>query len=56
MSYFIYTDLIGSLLEPKFVDPGSTLIHVGDPYAPTWFKVDPGSTSLGSSKLLIKSV
>jgi len=25
-------------------------------FAPTWIKVDPGSTSLGSSKLLIKSV
>jgi len=25
-------------------------------YAPTYIKVDPGSTSLGSSKLLIKSV
>jgi len=29
MSYFIYTDLIRSLLDPRFVDPGSTLIHVG---------------------------
>jgi len=28
-SYFIYTDLISSLLDPKLVDPGSTLIHVG---------------------------
>jgi len=25
-------------------------------YAPTWIKADPGSTSLGSTKLLIKSV
>jgi len=25
-------------------------------YAPTWIKVDPGSTSLGSSELLIKSI
>jgi len=29
MSYFIYTDLISSLLDPKPVDPGSTLIYVG---------------------------
>jgi len=26
--YFIYIDLISSLLDPKFVDPGSTLIRV----------------------------
>jgi len=25
MSYFIYTDLISSLLDPRLVDPGSTL-------------------------------
>jgi len=29
MSYFTYTDLISSSLDPKLVDPGSTLIHVG---------------------------
>jgi len=29
MSYFIYTDLISSFLDPRLVDPGSTLIHVG---------------------------
>jgi len=29
MPYFIYTDLISSLLAPRLVDPGSTLIHVG---------------------------
>jgi len=29
MSYFIFTDLIRSLLDPRFVDPGSTLIYVG---------------------------
>jgi len=29
MPYFIYTDIISSLLDPKLVDPGSTLIHVG---------------------------
>jgi len=28
MSCFTYTDLISSLLDPKLVDPGSTLIHV----------------------------
>jgi len=28
MSYFIYTDLISSLLDPKLVDPGSTLVHM----------------------------
>jgi len=28
MSYFIHTDLISSLLDPRLVDPGSTLIHV----------------------------
>jgi len=33
MSYFIYTDLISSLLDPKLVDPGSTLIHI-DAYGP----------------------
>jgi len=25
--YLIYTDLISSLLDPKLVDPGSTLVH-----------------------------
>jgi len=29
MSYFIYTDLISSLLDPRLVYPGSTLIYVG---------------------------
>jgi len=29
MSYFIYTDLISSLLDPRLVDPGSILIYVG---------------------------
>jgi len=29
MSYFIYTDLICSLLDPRVVDPVSTLIHIG---------------------------
>jgi len=29
MPYFIYTDLISNLLDPRLVDPGSTLIHVG---------------------------
>jgi len=29
MSYFIYTDIISSLLDPRLADPGSTLIHVG---------------------------
>jgi len=33
MSYFIYTDLISSLLDPRLVDPGSTLIKV-DAYDP----------------------
>jgi len=33
MSYFIYTDLISSLLDPRPVDPGSTLIYVGS-YSP----------------------
>jgi len=27
MSYFIYTDTISSLLDPKLVDSGSTLVH-----------------------------
>jgi len=27
ISYFTYTDLICSLLDPKLVDPESTLIH-----------------------------
>jgi len=27
MSYFIHTDLISSLLDPRLVDPGSTLVH-----------------------------
>jgi len=31
MSYFIYTKLIRSLLDPNLVDPRSTLIHVGAP-------------------------
>jgi len=29
MSYFIYTDLISSLIDSRLVDPGSTLIYVG---------------------------
>jgi len=29
MSLFIYTHLISNLLDPRLVDPGSTLIHVG---------------------------
>jgi len=29
MSYFIFTDLISCLLDPRLVDPGSTLIYVG---------------------------
>jgi len=29
MPHFIYTDLISSLLDPRLVYPGSTLIHVG---------------------------
>jgi len=36
MSYFIYTDLICSLLDPRLVDPGSTLLKL----------VHNGSTSL----------
>jgi len=28
MLYFIYTDLISSLLDPKLVSPGLTLIYV----------------------------
>jgi len=34
MSYFICTDLISSLLDPRLVDPGLTLIYAGayDPY------------------------
>jgi len=27
MSNFIYTDLINGLLDPRFVNPESTLIH-----------------------------
>jgi len=33
MSYFTYTDLISSLLNPRLVDPGSSLIYV-DAYGP----------------------
>jgi len=29
MSYFIYADIISSLLDIRLVDPGSTLIQVG---------------------------
>jgi len=29
MSYFIYANLISSLLDPRLVDPGSILIYVG---------------------------
>jgi len=29
MSYFIYADLISSSLDPRLVDPGSTLIRIG---------------------------
>jgi len=34
MSYFIYTDLISSLLDPRLVDPGSTLIFYIGAYGP----------------------
>jgi len=27
MPYFIYTDLISSLHDPRLVDPGTTLVH-----------------------------
>jgi len=38
MSYFINTDLICSFLDPKLVDPGSTLIHFGAHYPKIfWF-------------------
>jgi len=37
MSYFIYTDLICSLFDPRLDDPGSTLINVGA-YDPYWCK------------------
>jgi len=36
MSYFIYTELISSLLDPKLVNPGSTLIHVGAYQPKSW--------------------
>jgi len=29
MSYFAHADLISSLLNPRLVNPGSTLIYVG---------------------------
>jgi len=35
--------------------PPWIFIHLGS-YASTWIKVDPGSTSFGSSKILIESV
>jgi len=35
---------------------GCELFCIVGPYAPTWIKDNPGSTSLGSWKLLIKSV
>jgi len=28
--YFIYTDFVSRLLEQRLVDPGSTLMHVGE--------------------------
>jgi len=33
MQYFIYIDVFCSLLDPRLVDPGLTMIHVGA-YAP----------------------
>jgi len=39
MSYFIYTDSINSLLDPRLVDLGSTLIHVGITLNCTYFIV-----------------
>jgi len=38
MSYFGYTNLISSFLDPRPVDPGSTLIHIGayGPYSWRW--------------------
>jgi len=39
MSYFSYPDLISSFLDPKLVDLGSTLIHVGA-YGPMKYNID----------------
>jgi len=36
MSYFIYTDLISSMLDQRPVDPGSHLIHICA-YGPKYF-------------------
>jgi len=36
MSYFIYTDLNCSLLDPRLVDAGLTLIYVGAYGAYSW--------------------
>jgi len=35
---FLYTDLISSLLDPRLVDPGLTLIYVGAYDAYLWLK------------------
>jgi len=42
MLCFIYTDLISCLLDPRPVDPGSTLINVGahDPKSPFFVLLD----------------
>jgi len=40
--YLIYTELISSLLDPKLVDPGSTLVH-------TW-----GATRLSAVPAVVK--
>jgi len=34
MSYFIYSELFSSLLDPRLVEHGSTLIHIGVSYDP----------------------
>jgi len=51
MSYFIFTDLISSLLEPGLVNPGSTLIHVrAYTTLSGWKMLNSGEWELKSSK------
>jgi len=55
MSNFSYTELISSLLDPRLVNPGSTLIHV-DVYGPksTNFRTATLSSSKSYNRMFMK--
>jgi len=51
MSYFICTDLISSLLDPRLVDPGLILINFGT-YGPKGWK----NKNLNGISILLENV